>query len=83
MTVDFQSGITVVDTIDVTIQQGGQLTSLFLEAMAPFDGIDLSIDNGFVIDNLTVEAADVPLPATLPLFILGLVALGLARRRRG
>ncbi|MEO0622461.1 MAG: PEP-CTERM sorting domain-containing protein [Pseudomonadota bacterium] len=82
MAVDFLDGTTVVDSIDVTITQGGQLTSVFLMSDLPFTAIDLSIDNGFVIDNLTVEAAHVPVPATLPLLLLGLAGIGYLARQR-
>ena len=35
------------------------------------------------IDNVAVDAANVPLPGTLPLLLGGVAAFGLARRRRG
>ncbi|MEM1345465.1 MAG: hypothetical protein AAGI34_12915 [Pseudomonadota bacterium] len=85
LAVAFRDDGVLVDSINVTINTVGQLRSVFLQADQAFDTIQLSINNGFVLDNLRVEQSEitlVPLPPTLALLAAGLAGLGLVARRR-
>lgn len=77
-------------TVDQTFAITDQFQTFALEGFVDvvsliFEGpLDPNPGDGFgyyALDNLVVAGADVPLPATLPLLLLGLGALAASRRR--
>ena len=74
----WQDDLFCFDILNIPHLAGGDFT---LSLQFPEgEGIDIE---SFAIDNVRLEFATVPLPASLPLFLAGLGALGMMRRRKG
>lgn len=71
---DFDLFASLVDLTALGFASGGSFSSVWLRGISQSDPI--------VIGVLNDAATDIPLPATLPIFLAGMIGIGIAQRRR-